>query len=51
MDGVRHPFDVDAIPVSWIVGVEIYSGPATTPVEFGMGPCGVVAIWTAIPGG
>jgi hypothetical protein len=50
VDGVRSPFDIDAIPVSWIVGIEIYSGPGTTPVEFGMGPCGVVVIWTSVPG-
>jgi len=49
--GVRSPFfDVDDIPVNWIVGIEIYSGPETTPVIFGQGPCGVVAIWTAVPG-
>ncbi|MBI4502402.1 MAG: carboxypeptidase regulatory-like domain-containing protein [Gemmatimonadetes bacterium] len=50
VDGVRSPFDLDQIPVDWIVGIEIYSGPATTPPVFGMGPCGVVAIWTAVPG-
>ncbi len=50
VDGVRSPFDIDAIPVSWIVGIEIYSGPATTPPIFGEGACGVVAIWTSIPG-
>jgi hypothetical protein len=51
VDGVRSPFnDVDEIPVSWIVGIEIYSGPETTPVEFGQGSCGVIAIWTAVPG-
>jgi hypothetical protein len=48
---VRSPFyDVDEIPVSWIVGIEIYSGPETTPVVFGQGACGVIAIWTAVPG-
>jgi hypothetical protein len=46
VDGVRSPFDIDAIPVDWIVGIEIYSGPAATPPVFGTGPCGVVAIWT-----
>lgn len=46
VNGVRSPFDIDATPVDWIVGIEIYSGPATTPPVFGTGPCGVVAIWT-----
>jgi hypothetical protein len=50
LDGAPSPFDIDAIPVHWIVGIEIYSGPATTPAVFGMGPCGVVAIWTTVPG-
>ena len=51
VDGVRSPFyDVDEIPVAWIVGIEIYSGPETTPVIFGQGACGAIAIWTAVPG-
>lgn len=50
VDGVRSPFDVDTIPVDWIVGIEVYSGPATTPPLFGTGPCGVVAIWTVASG-
>lgn len=50
VDGVRSPFELDMIPVDWIVGIEIYSGPATTPPAFGMGPCGVVAIWTTASG-
>jgi carboxypeptidase family protein len=48
VDGVRNPFDIDAIPVDWIVGIEIYSGPGATPPVFGTGPCGVVAIWTVV---
>src|SRR6185436_6716274 len=39
VDGVRSPFDLDAIPPEWIVGIEIYSGPGTTPAVFGMGAC------------
>jgi hypothetical protein len=51
VDGVRSPvFDVDDIPVTWILGIEIYSGPESTPVVFGQGACGVIAIWTAVPG-
>jgi hypothetical protein len=46
VDGVRSPFDVDATPVDWIVGIEIYAGPAATPPIFGAGACGVIAIWT-----
>jgi len=50
VDGIRSPFELDTIPVDWIVAIEIYSGPATTPAEFGQGACGVVAIWTSVPG-
>ena len=50
VDGVRSPFDLDAIPMDWIIGIEIYSGPATTPAAFGQGACGVVAIWTTASG-
>ena len=50
VDGVRNPLDVDLIPVDWIVGIEVYSGPGAVPPLFGMGPCGVVAIWTVVAG-
>ena len=30
--------------------IEVYSEPETTPVIFGQGACGVVVIWTAVPG-
>jgi hypothetical protein len=50
VDGVRSPFNLDEIPVEWIVGIEIYSGPGTTPPLFGLGACGVIAIWTSVPG-
>jgi Outer membrane cobalamin receptor protein len=49
IDGIVAPdFDVDMIPVSAIRGIEVYSGPATTPMELTSGrtPCGTVAIWT-----
>jgi len=50
VDGVRSPYELDTIPVDWIVGIEVYSGPGTTPPIFGQGACGVVAIWTSVPG-
>ena len=34
------------IPLSWIAGIEIYSGLATMPPGFGNSPCGMIAIWT-----
>lgn len=46
VDGQRSTLRVDDIPVRTIVGLEVYSGAATTPAAFGSGHCGVVAIWT-----
>ncbi len=46
VDGDRSALKVDEIPLRSIAAIEVYSGPATTPVEFGQGGCGVVAIWT-----
>ena len=51
IDGVAMPtpFSLDELPSPRnIAGVELYSGPATTPVEFGGAErkCGVVAVWT-----
>jgi hypothetical protein len=46
VDGMRSTLKVDEVPISWIGGIEIYSGLATTPPGFGNGRCGVIAIWT-----
>jgi hypothetical protein len=51
VDGMRSSMKVDEVPVSWVAGIEVYSGLATTPPEFGHGRCGVVAIWTTRAGG
>ena len=51
LDGIVLPrfFNLDLLPPPrQIAGIEIYSGPATTPPEFS-GPdrrCGVIAVWT-----
>lgn len=41
-------FDINAIPTQFIKGIEVYSGPATIPVELrsSRAVCGMVAIWT-----
>jgi uncharacterized lipoprotein YbaY len=55
LDGqeVRN-MEVDAIPVTDIEGMELYSGPSTTPMQFSHGwsstDCGTIVIWTRIPG-
>ncbi len=54
MAGDRNPFnhgeagfDVNTIPPAFIRAIEVYAGPATTPVELGTpSVCGLVAIWT-----
>lgn len=50
VDGVpmRPGFSVNDIPVASIRGIEIYRGPATTPMLFRSSGtvCGTVAIWT-----
>jgi hypothetical protein len=41
-------FSVDQIPIQFIRGIEVYAGPAATPVELRSSRtvCGTVAIWT-----
>ncbi|MBI4502603.1 MAG: hypothetical protein HY700_15765 [Gemmatimonadetes bacterium] len=46
VDGMRSSLRVDEVPLSWIGGIEVYSGLATTPPGFGNATCGVIAIWT-----
>ena len=51
LDGIILPrnFDLDLLPPpKQIAGIEVYTGAATIPPQFG-GPdrrCGVVAVWT-----
>jgi hypothetical protein len=42
-----QPFDINTIALSSIRGIEIYIGPATTPVALRSGKtvCGTVAVW------
>jgi hypothetical protein len=46
--------EIDVIPVTDIEGMELYAGPATTPMQFSHGAsrtdCGVIVVWTRIPG-
>lgn len=45
--------DIDAFAPSTLAGIEVYSGPATVPVELrgarGQSACGVIALWTRMP--
>lgn len=51
MDGqmMDPQFSVDDVPVSSVHGIEVYTGSARVPVEFGAGNntgCGVAMIWS-----
>lgn len=56
LDGMSTPageFDLDALQPSSLMGIEIYSGPATTPAEFrtpfGRDACGgVIVVWSRV---
>ena len=55
MDGQRAPgLEVDDILARDIEGIELYGGPATTPMQFSQysssSTCGTIVIWTRIPG-
>lgn len=45
--------DIDMFAPNTLAGVEVYTGPATVPVELrgprGLGACGVIALWTRMP--
>jgi len=43
-----QPFDVNTIPPPRIKSIELYRGPATTPLELRSPKtvCGTLAIWT-----
>ena len=55
LDGQRAPgLEMDDVSASDIEGLELYSGPSTTPVQFSQhsasSTCGTIVIWTRIPG-
>jgi hypothetical protein len=55
VDGIPASFfNIDDIPPGDVEGIELYSGPAGLPPQFGRigrtSVCGTVVIWTRIPG-
>jgi hypothetical protein len=46
--------ELDAIPVTDVEGIELYSGPSTVPMQFSQkwskDACGTIVVWTRIPG-
>jgi hypothetical protein len=54
VDGVRMSnVEIDDFSARDVEGLELYHGPATTPMRFSQGAvtsCGTVVIWTRVPG-
>jgi hypothetical protein len=55
LDGqLARGLEADQVPVNDIEGIEVYNGPSTTPMQFSHAQsrdaCGVIVIWTRIPG-
>lgn len=54
VDGVRvDNIEVDELPLMDVEGIELYSGPSTTPLRFTQGAistCGTIVIWSRVPG-
>jgi carboxypeptidase family protein/TonB-dependent receptor-like protein len=54
VDGVRMSnVEIDDFSARDVEGLEVYHGPATTPMRFSQGSvtsCGTVVIWTRVPG-
>jgi hypothetical protein len=55
IDGQRAPgLEVDDVTLTDIEGIELYSGPSTTPMQFSQGSshstCGTIVIWSRPPG-
>ena len=46
--------EIDDYPATDVEGIELYSGPASTPMEFSQTAarytCGTIVIWTRVPG-
>ncbi len=55
VDGQRAPgMEIDDLPLTDIEGIEVYTGPSTTPTQFSQSlssrlTCGTIAIWTRPP--
>ena len=54
LDGQRAPgMELDDVLASDVEGIELYSGPSTTPLMFSPGAettCGTIVVWTREPG-
>ena len=54
VDGQKAPgLEIDDIPLRDVEGIEVYSGPSTTPMQFTAGQstttCGTIVVWSRPP--
>ena len=52
VSGSKEPIDINQFAVNGLEGIELYRGPAETPIQYqGTGSaCGVVMLWTRVGG-
>jgi CarboxypepD_reg-like domain/TonB-dependent Receptor Plug Domain len=52
LDGTPFSGDIDELTPDQVEGIEIYRGSSTIPPEFNTGTsmCGVIAVWSRVPG-
>jgi hypothetical protein len=52
LDGAPFAGDIDELTPDQVEGIEIYRGSSTIPPEFNTGTsmCGVIAVWSRVPG-
>lgn len=53
LDGIPFLGDIDEMTPDQVEGIEIYRGSSSIPPQFNTGTsmCGVIAIWSRVPGG
>jgi hypothetical protein len=52
LDGTPFGGDIDELTPDQVEGIEVYRGSSTVPPEFNTGTsmCGVIAVWSRVPG-
>ena len=52
LDGTPFQGDIDELTPDQVEGIEVYRGSSTIPPEFNSGTsmCGVIAVWSRVPG-
>jgi hypothetical protein len=52
LDGIPFLGDIDEMTPDQVEGIEVYRGSSSIPPQFNTGTsmCGVIAIWSRVPG-